>query len=75
MRSKNLDELVPDLSLLPPDLQFLVRYARFMDAALRIPLTNVRFCASSKSSIRRAWMSSSAIRSSFRSATRYWPRP
>ena len=36
------DDLVPDISLLPPDLQFLVRYARFMDAGLRIPLINVR---------------------------------
>lgn len=37
-----LDELVPDISLLPADLQFLVRYARFMDAAVRIPVINVR---------------------------------
>lgn len=37
-----LDELVPDISLLPADLQFLVRYVRFMDAAVRIPVVNVR---------------------------------
>src|SRR5688572_20243991 len=36
------DDVVPDLSLLPPDLQFLVRYTRFMDAGLRIPVINVR---------------------------------
>ena len=37
-----LDDLVPDLSVLPRDLQFLVRYARFMDSAVRVPVVNIR---------------------------------
>jgi|SRR5690349_19646689 len=36
------DDSTPDISHLPADLQFLVRYARFMDAGLRIPGINVR---------------------------------
>lgn len=42
MNSGSIEELVPDLSVLPADLQALVRYVRFMDAALRIPLIGVR---------------------------------
>lgn len=37
-----LDDVASDLSSLPADLQFLVRYARFMDSGLRIPVINVR---------------------------------
>lgn len=42
MSDRTIDELVPDFSSLSPDLQFLVRYAWFMDAAIRIPLVGVR---------------------------------
>ena len=42
MSPKTIDDLVPDLSTLPPDLQSLVRYVRFMDAAVEIPVVGVR---------------------------------
>jgi hypothetical protein len=32
-----LDALVPDVTVLPRDLQLLVRYARTMDSGLRVP--------------------------------------
>jgi hypothetical protein len=35
------DELFGDESRLPPDLQRLVRYVRFMDAAFRIPIVGM----------------------------------
>jgi Domain of unknown function (DUF4112) len=39
---QTIDDLVPDPSVLPSDLQALVRYVRFMDAAVRIPVIGVR---------------------------------
>jgi Domain of unknown function (DUF4112) len=42
LTTRTIDDLVPDFDALPLDLQALVRYVRFMDAAFRVPVIDVR---------------------------------
>ena len=42
MSTQEIDDLVPDVANLPPDLQALVRYVQITDAAFRIPIIRLR---------------------------------